>query len=213
MNDENSPQANRWIEPRRIGFHWKERKVVDTPARSVVEPELPSSLGEYISVWCADLLKGLTPAQRESIVAAAAFSYEGGPWPRRLRIQRLAEEAAGLITADSVLGELTAMYGHGVEGMLAAIDDPEFPSSREDLIAQLSRHPGTDELIPKVTTAHRDGVLSDMEFQQICRAALEAPLLPEPIPAPPEFPDLPQDYPESFEEFRRRDPPYGADPG
>lgn len=174
--------------------------------------QVPSSLEEYVNVWCADLLEGLTPAQRGSILTAVAFNYQGGPWPRRLRIQRLAEQAAGLITGDSVLGEITAMHGHGVDGMLAAINDPNFPSSRANLIAQLGRHPRTDELIPEVTAAHSNGVLSDTEFQQICSAALAAPLLPEPIAAPAEFPDLPQDYPESFEEYRRRDPPYGAEP-
>lgn len=111
-----------------------------------------------------------------------------------------------MITSDAIVGEITALYGHSVDKMLEHLDDPDYPASRENLIQQLGRHPYTDELIPKVDAALKAGAVAPSEHQDICDRALRAPLLPALVPAPLQFPDLPRDYPESFDECRRRYP-------
>lgn len=49
---------------------------------------LPRSLQGYVLVWCADLLRSLSEAQRRAILNAVTMSYEGGPWPPNCRNPR-----------------------------------------------------------------------------------------------------------------------------
>lgn len=56
---------------------------------------LPSSLTEYVLVWCEDLLQDLPIPARTDLARTLSTMYEGGPWPTRLRIQRLAGHMSG----------------------------------------------------------------------------------------------------------------------
>jgi hypothetical protein len=56
---------------------------------------LPSSLTEYVLVWCEDLWQDLPTTARTDLARTLSTMYEGGPWPTRLRIQRLAEQISG----------------------------------------------------------------------------------------------------------------------
>jgi hypothetical protein len=129
-------------------------------------PGFPTSLAEYVQVWCADLLVSLTPEQRDDLVQGLAMMDEGGPWLSRLSIQRLAEQRSGRYgDSDVFLGDL------------------------------LEREIGG------ITPAERESILT---------SAVAWPVLPEPIPAPPEYPPIPADHPESWAEKLERDPPYTA---
>jgi len=168
---------------------------------------LPATLREYLDVWCADLLCRLTAAQCTSVISIFHCSYGGGPWPSRLQVQRLAEMTAGVITADACIGELINHHCRGIDGAIEMLysDDRDV---RDNAIVILGRYPNTSELVPKVSSARRTGALTDNEFSDICRRALRAPLLPDPIAAPAHLPALPADYPESYAEYRRREPDF-----
>lgn len=163
---------------------------------------LPRSLSEYLLVWCADLLSPMSATQRQSLLDTIHLTYIGGPWPTRLLLQRLAEQVVGTISAEAAIGEVVATYGPSIDDTIEALTSGDDEISRSDLITLLARNPATTDLIPKVTAALHAGALTENEYFAICTQALHAPLLPDPIPAPPEFPELPHDYPESHEGHR-----------
>ena len=171
-------------------------------------PGFPTSMTEYITVWCADLLEPLTAAQRESFVRGAEMMYEGGPWHSRLAIQRLVEYyLTPDLDADTHFGELLEHNAGGVAGAIERLRAP-YPDSRAAAVDQLHLLPGTPELVDAVNTATADGTLTDAERQSILTSALSRRILPEPIPNPPEYPPIPADHPESYAERLERDPPY-----
>ena len=77
---------------------------------------------------------------------------------------------------------------------------------RDNAIVTLGRYPDTTELIPKVSAARGVGALTDTELSEICSRALDAPLLPDPVPPPTHLPPLPNDYPESYTDYHQRNP-------
>jgi hypothetical protein len=56
---------------------------------------LTSSVSEYVLVLRKDLLQDLPATARADLARTLSTMYEGGPWPTRLRIQRLAEQMSG----------------------------------------------------------------------------------------------------------------------
>jgi hypothetical protein len=182
--------------------------------RDVLQPhaesspgQLPATLREYLEVWCADLLCQLTAVQRASVIGILHCSYGGGPWPSRLQVQRMAEMTAGGITADACIGELINQHCHGIDDGIEMLYSDDL-DVRDNAIVMLGRYPNTSELVPKVGAARSAGALTDDEYSDICRRALRAPLLPDPIAPPAHLPALPADYPESYAEYRRREPDF-----
>jgi hypothetical protein len=168
---------------------------------------LPATLREYLEVWCADLLCQLTADERASVISIVHCGYGGGPWPSRLQVQRMAEMTAGVITADACIGELINQHCYGIDGAIELLysDDRDV---RDNAVVMLGRYPNTGELVPKVSAALRAGALTDDEFSDICSRALRSPLLPDPIPSPAHLPTVPDDYPESYADYRRREPDF-----
>lgn len=154
---------------------------------------LPESLTEFLEVWCADLLEPLTADQRITLVNDVHLTYGGGPWPRRLDVQRLAEIMQGVITQDAVAGELLELYGGGIDSVLARLRDPGTHASAVDQLGQLQ---ATTEVVEKVTAVHRRGDLTKRERATILGRGLRLPLLPDPLPAPAHLVPVPDGYPE-----------------
>lgn len=170
--------------------------------------DLPQSLTEYILIWCADLLRDLSAAQRQMLLKSILMGYEGGPWPRRLHIQRLAEQIGGTIDVDAVTAEIATTYGPNLDETVKHLANAEDSHmSRHDLITHLARHLTIGGLLSRVTAAHDAGVLNFEEFIDIYTHARSMRVLPPPKDPPPEFPAVPADFPESYEEYRRREPP------
>jgi hypothetical protein len=174
-----------------------------TPPSSV-----PSSLSDYVLVWCADLLAGLAPGRRRDLLQSVAMMYEGGPWPSRLHIQRLAEQMSGEYGgADVFIGDLVAQTPGYVAGIVIGLSDDD-PDVREDARRRLTHQPGTPELVAMIEQATAEGHLTSEQRATILASATSNPVLPEPKEAPPQYPALPPDYPESYAEKIERDPPY-----
>jgi hypothetical protein len=169
---------------------------------------LPSSLTEYVLVWCEDLLQDLPATARTDLARALSTMHEGGPWPTRLRIQRLAEQASGKYGGANVfVGELHSERPGFVAMVAQKLSEPD-PQTRGEALELLGRPPGSPELVRALDQAGKHGRLSPAERAEVLRRALSNPVLPDPVPAPAAYPDLPRDYPESYEEQKRRDPPY-----
>ncbi|MDP5226454.1 MULTISPECIES: hypothetical protein [Arthrobacter] len=170
----------------------------------VTSDGLPESLTEYLKVWCADLLGRVDTGSRKHIIDAACMSYEGGPWPRRLMIQRHVEISQGILSTEAWLGLVTHDLAGGVPGAIHRLST----ENRVAAVEQLSRMPGTPELVAGVNAASARGELSSQERVETLRRALAQPPAPAEIPLPGHLRPVPADYPESFEEWKRRDPPY-----
>lgn len=169
---------------------------------------LPSSLTEYVLVWCEDLLQDLPATARTDLARALSTMHEGGPWPTRLRIQRLAEQVSGKYGGANVfVGELHSERPGFVAMVAQKLSEPD-PRTRGEALELLARLPGSPELVGELDQAGKHGRLSPAERAEVLRRALSNPVLPDPVPAPAAYPDLPRDYPESYEEQKRRDPPY-----
>jgi hypothetical protein len=168
-------------------------------------PGFPTDFTEYLTVWCADLLEDLDDEQRRMLADSLIMMYEGGPWPDRLYVQRLAEQVRGIIDAETSSGD-SDLRRSGVSGIVARLSSPDV--EHRWVVEQLSRLQGTPELVGAVTEALRLELISPIEHELILETALSRPILPEPIPAPAEYPPLPPDHPESYEEYRLRDPGY-----
>jgi hypothetical protein len=169
--------------------------------------ELPSSLREYLHVWCVDLLDPLTASQRNHVCSLVESNYAGGPWPSRLLVQRMCELTTGVIDIEAFLGEVTTRWGCSIDDAVRLLS-AEDCEDRANAIVLLGRYPQTTELVEKVTAAHHAGTITDAEFNAICSAALRRPLLPPPVSHPAHLLPLPADYPESYAEFRRREPDF-----
>lgn len=174
-----------------------------------LSPGFPTDLAEYILVWCADLLEPLSAEERRQLVSITAMMHVGGPWPSRISIQRSAEQIRGLVDADANVGEMDLRLS-GLDAIIGRLRAPDL--EHEWVVMQLSRLPGSSELVEAVNDAVGEGILTSLDRDVILGAALSRAVMPEPIPAPAEFPALPPDHPESHEEFRRRDPPYEVGP-
>lgn len=169
--------------------------------------DLPLSLREYLDVWWADLLDPLTALQRDQVRSLVESNYAGGPWPSRLLVQRMCELNAGLIDIDAFVGDVTTRWGCSIDDAVRQLS-AEDCDDRANAIVLLGRYPDTTELVEKVTAAYHAGTLTATEFNAVCAAALRRPLLPPPVPPPAHLPLLPADYPESYAEFRRREPDF-----
>jgi hypothetical protein len=169
---------------------------------------LPSSLTEYVLVWCEDLLQELPVTARTDLARALSTMHEGGPWPTRLRIQRLAEQVSGKYGGANVfVGELHFERPGYVAMVAQKLSEPD-SQARGEALELLARLPGSPELVDALDQATEQGLLSAAERADVLARALSNPVLPAPVPAPAGYPDLPRDYPESYEEQKRRDPPY-----
>lgn len=169
---------------------------------------LPSSLTEYVLVWCEDLLQDLPTTDRTDLARALSTMYEGGPWPTRLRIQRLAEQICGNYgDANTFVGDLHSERPGYVAAITQKLSEPE-PQTRDEALELLARLPGSLELVRALDLAVEQGRLSRVEREDVLRRALGNPVLPAPVPAPEAYPELPRDYPESYDDQKRRDPPY-----
>jgi hypothetical protein len=172
-------------------------------------PGFPTTLDEYVKVWCADLLVSLTPEQRDDIVQALSMG-EGGPWPSRLSIQRMAEQQGGHYgDGDTFVGDI---FDREVGGVVGAIErlNSHAPGARSSAVRHLHMFPGTPQLVAAVTAETGAGRLTPAERESILTSAVARPVLPDPIPAPPQYPPIPEDHPESWAEKLERDPPYTA---
>jgi hypothetical protein len=161
---------------------------------------LPEDLTEYLQVWCADLLRSLGPERRESFVNDMHAMWSGGPFPDRLTVQRCVEITLGVITADASMGETLEEYG-GADLALQHLNDPDM--ERGHALQQLGQVLATPDNVAKIKTAQARGDLSAEECATVLTSALRQPILPDPIPPPPGLPPIPEDYPESWEEFQR----------
>lgn len=169
---------------------------------------LPSSLTEYVLVWCEDLLQDLPTPARTDLARTLSTMYEGGPWPTRLRIQRLAEQISGNYgDANTFVGDLHSERSGYVATITHKLSEPD-PQTRNEALELLALLPGSLELVRALDRAVEQGHLSRVEREGVLRRALGNPVLPAPVPAPEAYPELPRDYPESYEDQKRRDPPY-----
>lgn len=169
---------------------------------------LPSSLTEYVLVWCEDLLQDLPTIARTDLARALSTMYEGGPWPKRLHIQRLAEQISGKYgDANTFVGDLHSERPGCVATITQKLSEPD-PQTRGEALGLLARLPGSLELVRALDREVEQGRLSRVEREDVLRRALGNPVLPAPVPAPEAYPELPRDYPESYEDQKRRDPPY-----
>jgi len=169
---------------------------------------LPSSLNEYVLVWCEDLLQDLPTTARTDLARTLSTMYEGGPWPTRLRIQRLAERISGNYgDANTFVGDLHFERPGYVAMITQKLSEPD-PRTRDEALELLARLPGSPDLVQALDQADEQGRLSPSERAEVLRRALGNPILPAPVPAPDAYPELPRDYPESYEDQKRRDPPY-----
>ncbi|MEH3154296.1 MAG: hypothetical protein PGN29_02745 [Gordonia paraffinivorans] len=166
---------------------------------------LPESLAEYLTVWCADLLAPLDDDSTRRAIATLRGGYEGGPYPDRLTVQRLVEMHRGIVSGDAVVGEILVDTPAGVGSLIRDLGDPE---RRQHAFRMLSAWPDTTVLVPAVTAAADDGLLDDAERDTILDTALRTPPLPRPIPLPDRLRPLPPDYPESYDDYFRRAPRY-----
>ncbi|WP_159499675.1 hypothetical protein [Microbacterium sp. 18062] len=164
-------------------------------------PGFPTDFTEYVLVWCADLLEPLDVGERRLLLDGLTLMYTGGPWPDRLQIQRLVEQMDGRYDPESFIGELEIRSGGGIAGAVDRLRDPRL---REYALSELRRYPGTPGLVVAVNAQVDAGVLSEQERNDILTSAINAPVLPGPIPAPEGCPPLPEDHPESFEDLRAR---------
>jgi hypothetical protein len=172
-----------------------------------VSPGFPTSLNEYVHVWCADLLVSLTQEQRDDIVQGLAMD-EGGPWPSRLSIQRIAERRSGRHgTADDFFGDFMDREVGGIDGVITRLNSSD-PGARSIALKHLHTFPGTPQLVTALNAETESGNLTPAERESILTSAVARPVLPEPIPAPAEYPPIPRDHPESWAEMLVRDPPY-----
>ena len=169
---------------------------------------LPSSLAEYVLVWCEDLLQDLPTPARTDLARTLSTMYEGGPWPTRLHIQRLAEQISGKYgDANTFVGDLHSERPGYVATITQKLSEPD-PQIRDEALELLARLPGSPELVRALDEAGRQGRLSHSERAEVLRRALSNPVLPAPRPAPDAYQELPRGYPESYEDQKRRDPPY-----
>lgn len=162
---------------------------------------LPETLGEYLRVWCADLFEKLPDEKRDRIIQSINMMYAGGPWPDRLSVQRIAEIDMGVLTSSAVIGLLDEERGGGVEGAIRRLSE-----HHESAVKQLSRMPGTPHLVAEVEAAFSRGELTAEERLTILSSATAQPIAPPPIPLPRHLRPLPENYPESYDEWQHRDP-------
>ena len=171
----------------------------------VTADNLPESLTEYLTVWCADLLAPLDDHATGRVIATLGISYEGGPYPDRLTVQRLVEMHRGIVSGDAAVGEILVDTPAGVGSLIRDLGNPE---RREHALQMLSAWPDTTTLIPAVTAAADDGLLDEAERDTILATALRTPPLPLPVPLPQYLQPLPPDYPESYDDYFHRTPQY-----
>jgi hypothetical protein len=93
---------------------------------------------------------------------------------------------------------------------MARLHEPDL--EHEWVVTQLSRLPGSIELVAAVDEAVTEGSLSPLDRELILGAALSRAILPEPISAPPAYPPPPPDHPESYDEYRQHNPGYEVVP-
>ena len=170
---------------------------------------LPQSFTEYLTVWCADLLAPLDDEHKRSVISTLAMGYEGGPYPARLTVQRTVEVHRGIITGDAAIGEIFTRIPAGVGSLIRDLADPK---QRHSAFQMLSVYPDTTELVAAVNGAVDDGLLDDTDRDDILTTALRTTHLPLPIPLPDHLRPLPPDHPESYDDYRRRDPGYQSVP-
>ncbi len=169
---------------------------------------LPSSLTEYVLVWCEDLLQDLPATARTDLARTLSTMHEGGLWLTRLRIQRLAEHASGNYgDADTFVGDLHSERPGYVAMVTQKLSEPD-QQTRDEALELLARLPGSPEVVRALDQAVEHDRLSPDERAEVLRRALSNPVLRAPMPAPAAYPELPGDYPESYEDQKRRDPPY-----
>lgn len=159
-------------------------------------------------MWCEDLLQDVPTTARTDLARTLSTMYEGGPWPTRLRIQRLAEQISGNYgDANTFVGDLHSERSGYVATITQKLSGPD-PQTRDEALELLARLPGSLELVRALDRAVEQGRLFRVERGDVLRRALGNPVLPAPVPAPEAYPELPRDYPESYEDQKRRDPPY-----
>jgi hypothetical protein len=120
---------------------------------------LPSSLTEYVLVWCEDLLQDLPTTDRTDLARTLSPMYEGGPWPTRLRIQRLAEQIGGNYgDANTFVGDLHSERPGYVATITQKLSEPD-PQTRGEALELLARLPGSLELVRALDRAVEQGRL------------------------------------------------------
>ncbi|WP_114558533.1 hypothetical protein [Desertihabitans aurantiacus] len=174
---------------------------MSTPEPDTDRP-LPDSLETYLRVWCADLMVGMGPRERQHLVQAVHDVYRGGPWPSRLMVQRQAELLSGRIALAQLRDDAITRHHRLTDDLLLLSVPAEHPGA----VDRLSRRPADRALLDGVDLAHRQGHLDDAELRTVLEGAAARTPLPDPVPAPPEFPDLPPDHPESWARWQDRDP-------
>ncbi len=152
---------------------------------------MPNTLAEFLDVWCDDLLAPLHPRERKAFLVAICSTHDGGPWPRRLDIQRLVEITQGNATEDAVIGEMLEAKAGGIDGAFARL---AAGAVRSDVVRQLGQLAGSPALVARVTGAWERGILTDDERADILGRAMRQPFLPPPIPIPPGLAPVPDGY-------------------
>lgn len=126
----------------------------------------------------------------------------------RLRIQRLAEQLSGNYgDANTFVGDLHSERPGYVAMVTQKLSEPD-PQTRDEALELPARLPRSPELVRALDQAGKHGRLSPAERAEVLRRALGNPVLADPVPAPAAYPDLPRDYPDSYKDQKRRDPPY-----
>ena len=137
------------------------------------------------------------------------MGYEGGPYPDRLTVQRLAEMYRGIISGDAAVGEIITGTPAGISSLIRDLGNPE---RRQYALRMLSVYPDTTTLVPAVTAVTDDGLFSEEERDAILETALRTPPLPLPVPLPNHLSPIPPDFPESYDDYFRRNPGYESVP-
>lgn len=129
---------------------------------------LPSSLTEYVLIWCEDLLQDLPATVRTDLARTLSTRYGGGPWPARLRIQRLAEQLSG--NANTFVGDLHSECHGYVTKALQKLRDSNY-QARDEALELLARLSGSLELGEALDQAEQ-ALLSDVDRADVLGRAL-----------------------------------------
>jgi hypothetical protein len=126
---------------------------------------LPSSLTEDILVWRKDLLQDLPTTARTDLARTLSTMHEGGLWPIRLRIQRLAEKISGDYDTNTFVRDLHSERPGYVTTITQGLSEPD-PQTRNEALELRAPLPGSPQLVRglvQATTKATSPLLSEQK--------------------------------------------------
>ena len=115
-------------------------------------------------------------APPEPIARTLSTMYKGGPWPTRLRIQRLAEQISGdYEDANTFVGDLHSERPSYVATITQNLSEPD-QQTRDEAPELLARLQGSPELVRALDQAGEQGRPSPSERPKVLWRALSHPI-------------------------------------